>query len=160
MQTEGVIKQYALGGATALLFYAEPALTFDIDVFIFFPESKKRSQLIDLSSLYHVLKQRGYEIEKEHVLIEGIPVQFIPAYNSLVEEAVRNAVDQDYQGTRTRVIQLEYLLAIMLETNRGKDRERIGKLLEEISIDRNKLVAILRQHKLDKKWEKTFGKIK
>jgi hypothetical protein len=29
----GIIREYALGGATAVAFYAEPTPTYDIDVF-------------------------------------------------------------------------------------------------------------------------------
>ena len=94
-------------------------------------------------------------------MIEGIPVQFLPAYNALVEEGVAAAVVKDYQGVPTKVVSLEHLLAIMLQTNRGKDREMIGRLLEEgITIDTKKLSHILLRHKLRGRWEKIRGKAK
>lgn len=34
MKKEGVIKNYAIGGATALIYYFEPIQTQDIDVFV------------------------------------------------------------------------------------------------------------------------------
>ena len=34
MRDEGVVAQYAVGGATAVLFYAEPTRTYDLDVFV------------------------------------------------------------------------------------------------------------------------------
>ena len=37
MKTEGVILDYALGGAVAALFYIEPIETHDLDVFISLP---------------------------------------------------------------------------------------------------------------------------
>lgn len=161
LEKKGIIDRYALGGATALLFYAEPALTYDIDVFIFLPKGSGRGKsLINLGPLYQVLKKKGYEASMEHVMIEGIPVQFIPAYNALVEEGVCEALEKDYQGIGTRVVQLEHLLAIMLETGRAKDKERVRKLLDEVDVDRKKLLSILTRHQLDKKWEKTIGKIK
>lgn len=153
LETEGVLQGYAMGGATALFFYAEPALTFDIDIFVFLPENTGKSGLIDLSSLYSALKNKGYLPEKEHVFIEGVPVQFIPAYNELIEEAVKNAVLKDYEGVKVKVVQLEYLLAIMMDTNRPKDRERIGSLINEVKINNDLLKSILERHKLQKNWE-------
>lgn len=153
LEKEGVIERYALGGATALLFYAEPALTFDVDVFILLPGEKDSKQLINLGPIYKALETKGYPAEKEHVLIEGVPVQFIPVYNPLVEEAVREASTKDYQGIKTRVMKIEYLLAIMIDTNRPRDRERIAKLLGEIKYDKPLLEEILNRHSLRKRWE-------
>jgi hypothetical protein len=94
MQSKGVIKKYAVGGAVAAIFYVEPMLTYDLDVF--FVPSKENDGLLALSSLYDYLKGRGYKVEKEHILIEGIPVQFLPIYNELIEGAVDNAAQLNY----------------------------------------------------------------
>lgn len=158
LEKQGVIENYAMGGATALLFYAEPALTFDIDIFVFLPRDKSAKNIIDLSSLYTFLESRGYHAEKEHVIIEGIPVQFIPVYNTLVEEAVQQASIEEYEGVKIKVLKIEYLLAIMLDTNRPKDRERIGKLLDEASFDQNLLTSILKRHSLQERWGKRVEK--
>ncbi|MBI2092238.1 MAG: hypothetical protein HYT75_04505 [Deltaproteobacteria bacterium] len=91
LERDGIIQGYAMGGATALLFYTEPALTFDVDIFVFLPSAKKTSALLDIAPLYKHLESKGYRAEKEHVMIEGIPVQFLPVYNSLIEEAVKYA---------------------------------------------------------------------
>lgn len=158
LEKEGVIANYALGGATALLFYAEPALTYDIDVFIFLPGHKgEDAGLIDLGPLYRALSAKGFQAEKEHIMIEGIPVQFIPAYNILVEEAVQRAAPMEFQGVLTRVVGLEHLLAIMLQTDRPKDRERAKTLATEQAMDRKILGDILDRHALRKKWEETIG---
>ena len=87
-------------------------------------------------------------------MIEGIPVQFIPAYNSLVQEAVNNSLTHEYEGVPIKVLTIEYLLAIMFDTNRPKDRERIRKLLDEVHFNRETLELILRRHSLQNKWEK------
>lgn len=34
MRDERIVAQYAVGGATAVLFYAEPTRTYDLDVFV------------------------------------------------------------------------------------------------------------------------------
>ena len=157
LQKEKIIEGYAMGGATALLFYAEPALTFDVDIFVFLPDNKNTTTLLDLSPLYSSLKSKGYDAEKEHVMIEGIPVQFIPVYNPLIEDAVKQASIKEYEGIKIKVLSIEYLLAIMIDTNRPKDRERIGKLLDEVSFDQKALELILDRHSLRKKWEQQVG---
>lgn len=156
LENDGIIQGYAIGGATALLFYSEPALTFDVDVFVFLPPAKGGSALIDIAPLYKHLKSIGYRAEKEHVMIEGIPVQFLPVYNHLLEEAVKHASKKEYEGILVKVIELEYLMAIMIDTNRPKDRERIWKLLEENLFDKEKLESILKRHSLKKKWSQYF----
>ncbi len=77
------------------------------------------------------------------ILIEGFPVQFIPAYNELVREAVENAATLKYRDVEARVVSAEYLAAIALQTGRAKDRERVIRLLDEADIDRTVLSRIL-----------------
>ncbi len=153
LEKDGIIQGYAMGGATALLFYTEPALTFDVDIFVFLPPTKATSALIDIAPLYKHLGSKGYRAEKEHVMIEGIPVQFLPVYNPLIEEAVKHASLKKYEGVGIKVVELEYLMAIMIDTNRSKDRERIRKLLDEARFDHAKLDSILKCYSLNKKWK-------
>lgn len=37
LEREGLVTRYAIGGGIAVLFYAEPVLTYDLDVFCFLP---------------------------------------------------------------------------------------------------------------------------
>ena len=142
LEREGLYSRYAIGGAVAVLFYAEPFLTYDLDVFVLLPGFDAGS-LVDLTNLYDRLRDRGYVPEKEAVLIEGIPVQFIPAYNPLVEEAVYQARETLYRGVTTRVLRLEHLIAIMLQTGRPKDRERLAAIIDQVSPDKDYLRSIL-----------------
>jgi len=86
------------------------------------------------------------------VVIEGIPVQFIPAYNKLVEEAIDDAVEVKYERVKTKIVRAEHLLAIMLQTYRPKDRERMLLLLDEAQLDMLYLKDILERHGLQEKW--------
>lgn len=149
LESEGIIGRYAIGGAFGLLFFAEPAVTFDVDVFCHLPQP---GLLVDLAPLYKHLTGMGYETEDEHVRIEGVPVQFLPPTTPLVEEALENAVEMSYHGVSTRVFSYEYLLAIMAETNRPKDRLRIAVSLESATPDMEKLKSILSKHKLLDRW--------
>lgn len=146
---DGVIENYAIGGAIGLLFYTEPALTYDLDIFCIFQRS---GLLYSLAPVYQYLAGKGYATSGEHVEIEGVAVQFLLPTTALVEEAFSHAVTQLLHEVPTRVFEYEYLLAIMCETGRPKDRARIAVALESAQPDYAKLTDILNRHDLSDKW--------
>ena len=89
LERTGVLSRYAIGGAMGATFYVEPLLTFDLDVFVVLPHTA--GGLVTLAPLYEALRRRGYAEDGDCVNIEGVPVQFLPAYNALLEEALREA---------------------------------------------------------------------
>ena len=99
LEHDGVIERYAIGGAMGATFYVEPLLTFDLDVFVVLPQSA--GGLLSLAPLYEALRARGYTEEGECVLIEGVPVQFLPAFNALLEEASMEARATLYEEVPT-----------------------------------------------------------
>ena len=152
LQSAGVFSHYAIGGAMGAIFYTEPFLTFDLDVFVVLPQTA--GGLVSLSPIYDALRARGYiEEENECVVIEGVPVQFLPVYNSLVEESLNRAQHTTYENVPTRVLRSEYLVAIALQTGRSKDRERVRILREQAKLDMNLLADILKRHKFEEKWK-------
>ena len=151
LEQQGVFSGYAIGGAMAATFYTEPFLTFDLDVFVVLPRTP--GGLLTLAPLYDALRARGYTEENECVLIEGVPVQFLPAYNSLVEEALNQAQEITYEDVPARVLRSEHLVAISLQTGRSKDRERVRILHEQAKLDMNFLAEVLRRHQLEEKWK-------
>lgn len=153
MVKSGVIDQYAIGGAMALLFYMEPALTFDLDVFVFLP-NQSSGLLTDLSSIYHYCQSKKYSVQQEHIVIEGIAVQFIPAYNGLVQEAVTRAKRKKLGKVGVRVFGLEYLMAIMLQTGRAKDFARLAQACEETRFDKSLLQKLIKKNGLENAWRK------
>lgn len=150
LEADGVIERYAIGGAVAAIFYTEPFQTFDLD--IFFATDISQSNLLSLSSIYDHLAALGYEAEGESVLIEGWPVQFLPAFNALTAEAVDQAVEIKFKRTPTRVMRAEHLAAIMLQTGRAKDHARLVQLLEQHALDMELLKDIISRHGLMEKW--------
>lgn len=146
LEREGVITRYAIGGGVGAIFYMEPFLTFDLDVFVRLRQTP--GGVLTLSPIYEALKTRGYETEGECVVIEGIPVQFLPAYNPLVEEALAEAREVRYAGTVTRVLRAEHLVAIMVQTGRDKDRQRFATFMEEAELDEAYLQGVLQRHQL------------
>jgi len=151
LQRKGLIKDYAIGGGIATIFYVEPFFTYDLDVFIIPSGTVKEQNLILLSPIYSYLEAKGYKWKGEHIIIEGVPVQFIPA-DELEKEAVTRAKGVEYEGVKTRVMAPEYLVAVLLRAGRKKNLEKIEKLLEQTKIDRRKLGAILRKYGLSKKF--------
>jgi hypothetical protein len=151
LENQSVFSRYAIGGAMAATFYTEPVLTFDLDVFVVL--SPETGQLISLAPVYEALRARGYGEEKEAVMLEGVPVQFLPTYNALVEEALGQAREIDYDGVPARVLRAEHLIAIGLQTGRSKDRARVAMLREQGSLDLNLLADILKRHQLEQKWK-------
>jgi hypothetical protein len=150
LQKSGVIKSYAIGGGIAAIFYIEPVLTYDLDIF-FVPSAEGMDIL---SPLYRELKKKGCRAENEVVMIEGVAVQFIPVYNDLIKEAVEAAVESNYKRVKTRIVRPEYLLAIALQTNRPKDRERAAMLLEQARFDPKRLVRLLSSYRLSERFQK------
>jgi hypothetical protein len=136
-------------GAT---FYLEPVATLDIDIFVSFQKSAG-SPLLTLSPIYDYLTTRGFKTEKEYIVIEKWPVQFLPPGNALVEEALAQAVETEVEGAKTRVMTAEHLVAIALQTGRAKDFSRILQFIESGTIDAGKLKTILARHELVAKWQ-------
>lgn len=151
LETEGLLTRYAIGGAMALLFHTEPVATFDLDIFCFVPES---GPLITLAPLYDALRAGGHTIDAEHVVIAGVPVQFIPAYNQLVIEALSEAESRKFGETPTHVLRLEHLLAIMLQTGRPKDWQRAAMVSAAATVDELRLLDILNRHGLTETWKR------
>jgi hypothetical protein len=147
LKSEGVVKDYAIGGAMALVFWSEPRPTFDLDVFVRFPS---KSVLVSLEPIYDWARRNNYTEKAEHIFIGEIPVQFIPAHNALAEEAIATAAELDFEGQRVRVIRPEYLIALYLEPSARthKRLERVAALLEEGIVDREFLDTILAKHHL------------
>ena len=128
----------------AFLFYTEPARTYDLDVFVFLPPQE--GALISMAPLYKQLEGLGYHFDAEHVMIHETPVQFLPAYNPLVEEAMEHAILQSYDGVQVRVISPEYLIALALQTGGKHRRVRAEALLDEGKVDQVLLTRIFDAH--------------
>jgi len=151
MEQEGTIGRYAIGGAVAATRYIEPVQTYGLDIFVVLPVSP--AGLISLTPIYAYLTQRGYTPQGECIVIEGWPVQFLPVYNALTEEALAQAIDVEFGATSTRVLSAEYLAAIMLQTGRPKDHARLVQFFEFDALNRAVLEDIVARHGLTSRWE-------
>ena len=153
MQSDGVIGQYAIGGAVGATFYLEPSATVDVDVFVTLP-TVPGSSLLSLAPIYDYLTVHGCTLEGEHIIIGDWPVQFLPPHDAMEQEALAEAVETEVQGVRTRVLSAEHLVAIALRAGRAKDYARIVQFLELGVADLDRLNGILVRHGLADKWER------
>jgi hypothetical protein len=152
MEADAVIQRYAIGGAVGATFYLEPVATLDLDVFIALrPDSG--SLLANPTPIFDYLKARGGKMEGEYIVIAGWPVQFLPAANSLIEEALDQAVEKDVAGASMRVFTAEHLVAIALQTGRAKDKTRLLQFIETGALDPDRFQAILSRHGLKAAWQ-------
>lgn len=140
----GLIKDYALGGALAAIYYVEPFTTYDADI-IFVAADEGLSA--GIPAIYSYLRERGWRIEREHLLIKGFPVQFLAAAH-LTGEAVRAARPIEYEGVPAKVFRPEHIIAIAASVGRHKDLARIEQLLAQTEIDRPLLDDLLRRYNL------------
>lgn len=150
MQADGVIREYAIGGAVGATFYLEPAATLDLDVFVVL-QAQPGEGLVSLAPIYEYLRTRDGEVRGEHVVIAGWPVQFLVPSDKLDQEAVAEAISTELDGVKTWVISAEHLAAIALRTGRAKDHMRLAQFLEEGALDRRKLQIIIEKHRLTSK---------
>jgi hypothetical protein len=143
------VEDYAVAEAMALVFWIEPIPTSDLDVLVFLPGEE--STLVSLAPLYRWAEERGYAARAEHVVIEGVPVQFLPAHNPLADEAIKRAVTLEYEGVPVRVVRPEYLVALYLEPGARslKRRERAAALRESGAAAAAVLEELLRRFNLE-----------
>jgi hypothetical protein len=140
----GLIEDYALGGALAAIYYVEPFTTYDADIIFIVAE---KGLTAGIPAIYAHLRKQGWRVEREHLLVQGFPVQFLAAAG-LTEEAVREARAIEYEGVPAKVFRPEYIIAIAASVGRHKDLARIEQLLEQAEIDRTLLEDILHRYKL------------
>jgi len=132
----GIIQDYSIGGAYAVGFYLEPILTFDLDIFVLMDSDD------EFHRLYSYFRERQLKIENIYVIIDELPVQFLPTYiGPLFREAVLAARRVEMEGVETKVLGPEHLVACLLLAYRPKDKAIIPRLLE--LSDMEKLMEIV-----------------
>ncbi len=147
LKNEGIVSNYAIGGAMALSFWAEAVPTYDLDVFVLFGSNEL---IMTMTPIYEWAARHGYEVRSEHIEIAGIPVQVLPAHDALTEEAIVTAVDLPYDTETTRVMRPEYLIGMFLEKSArsAKRLARVAMLLESDKVDRELLSRVLGRYGL------------
>ena len=123
-----------------------------MDIFIIF-QPEEGSLIVSPKPIFDYLKARGGVMEREYIVIAGTPVQFLPPGSPLVEEALKEAVDKDMDGTPVRVFTAEHLAAIALQVGRAKDKTRLAQFIEEGALDLPRFQEIIAKHGLTERWQ-------
>ena len=147
----GIISKYAIAGGLAHFYYIEPSVTYDLDIIISF--KIEPNKLMPLKSVYDWAKKNNYELIGEHINIEGIPVQFLPTYNKLVEEALEKSKKIQLFNVTTFILPAEYLMSMMLQTGRAKDKERLIKFFEDAKFSEKIFDEIIKRFDLLEKYK-------
>lgn len=153
MQADGIIERHAIGGAVGATFYLEPVATLDVDIFVSF-RPQPGSFPVSPQPIFDYLRAHGWSMEGEYIMIAGWPVQFLPPGTPLVEEALREAVARDVEGTRVNVFTSEHLAAIALQVGRAKDKARLLQFIEAGALDAARFQEILARHDLGGAWQR------
>lgn len=152
---QGVIKDYAIGGGYAVMYYGIPYSTFDLDVLVLLGSEE------DFHNLYSHYLQKGNKIENVYIYIANMPVQFLPNYiGPLFDNAIKKAKQITVNGVPSKVVKLEYLIALLLTAFRPKDKIHIIELAK--NADMPTLHEILKtfdgaQHVLSKRLKEILG---
>lgn len=152
VEREGIIQKPTIGGSVAIMYYAQPVKTDDLDMFCHIPN---QGFLVDLGPLYKRLEELGCKIKDLYVNVRGVDVQFlVPANQPLVEEALENAASVTIDKVKAHVFEYEYSLAVKAEAGRAKDWAQIAAALESAPPNKEKLDAILTKYGLLEKWRR------
>src|SRR5688500_13503543 len=94
LASNGAMKQYAITGAVAALYYIQPTPTEDLDILVSVGDFEKH----------------------DSVLLEGWLVRFLPAASAFDEEALEQADEVEFQPKgeaviKTRIFKAEHLVA-------------------------------------------------
>ena len=150
MLRAGVIGNYAMFGAVAQMRYTQPVATLDADVLVS-PPAMQDINVLD--PICHFCRSRGYNPEGEAILVGDWPVQFIPAFSRLTEEAIDRAETGEIGGLPLRVVRADYLAAIALSVGRAKDFARVLSLLEADAVSSNDIERLCARHDLLSQWQ-------
>jgi hypothetical protein len=152
MQADRIIASYAIGGAVAANFYLEPSDTKDVDVFVVL-NPPPGQLLVSLDSINGYLDTKGFQFTPEGLpVIFGWPVQFLPASNPLLREALEQSIERSIDGVPVRAFTAEHLAAIAFDLGRPKDQRRLDQFREEKALDPSKLSEILKRYGLLERW--------
>ena len=154
-----VIQHYAIAGAVAALNYVQPTFTEDLDILVSIGHfDTHRSGLILPTPIETALAAMGYsERTGVSIMIEGWPVQFLPAASELDEEALQKAVDLDIglptdPPLKARCLRAEHVVAFAVKLGRLKDLARVQAILEQHAVDVVALKDVLERHGLLGPW--------
>lgn len=157
----GAIHRYAIAGAFAAMNYIAPTLSDDLDILISIEDFESRqSGLILLAPVEKALAELGYSDRTDlGIMIEGWPVQFLPAASDLDQDALDSAIEIEIGSPggsplKARCLRAEHVVAIAIKVGRLKDLARVQSFLEQHAVDLFLLKQVLQRHGLMRDWRR------
>lgn len=151
IKTEGLVSDFALGGAVAASAYIEASETEDVDVFVVVSPPVGTS-LNPLSNVWPNLIEHGAKQDGMHLHIGGWPVQLLASGKPLYDEAIATALQKNVGDQPCRIIAPMYLAALALDAGRNKDYSRIEKFLQSGQVPRGELELLAGRFGLTERW--------
>lgn len=159
LHKNGIIGNYAIGGAVAAAFYSEPVNTIDLDIFFMF-DPPQTGIILSLAPIYEYLNERGYEFDHEFIYIAGWPVQFIESsHDPLWSDALRNARTMRVNQVEAKVLPPEHLAVMWAEAGRMKDLAKIEEFDKAHAMKRSVLLDVLEKFGKMEYWKGIQGKL-
>lgn len=129
LKAEGLIVDYAIGGAVAAQVYIEVSDTADVDVFVAF-NTDGVHPLAPLGPIWANLIRHGAIQQDDHLIIGGWPVQLLAESSDLNLSAISHAIEATVEGVSGRFMDPPHLAALALKAGRSKDYPRIVEMLQ------------------------------
>lgn len=154
MRARGVIGRYAVGGASAVAFYADPIATKDLDIFFLF-EPPQDGLILSMEPVYDYCREHGYSYDHEFISIGGWDVQFIESgHDPLWTDALANARTFTFDGGSIDVLPPEHLAAMWASAARSKDILKILHFAASDVLDPAKMREVLARFDMLEMWRK------
>lgn len=120
-------EEFAICGGVAVSVYLKPRTTMDVDILIHGDFEKVLEQI---KSRFNKLTSFSVEDKNTGVEIEMLTGRVINTNQSLIDDAIKNANEIDFEGTSVKVISPKYLIALKL----GRAIKNIpGKSSQDVS---------------------------
>lgn len=158
-QSQGLISGFALIGGLAVSTWSNPRATMDIDLLLLI-QPEDRNRLVDAlcaAGIEAELCKGGFD-DPVPYLIRAKNLDIILVTRKLEAEAVKSSIQIDLAGCALPVVSPEYLILLKLQAGGPKDQMDIRELLASAPFDRQRLVELAHQHRLDKALEALFQK--
>jgi len=128
--------------------YTEAVATLDADVLVAVPAPDR----LDALAPIYFCRARGYQPEGEAIRVGAWPVQFVPVFNELTQQALTAAETADFEGEPFRVVDPFHLAVIALATGRAKDFARVLALLDAGAVAQDQVAVLAARYGLAEAW--------
>jgi hypothetical protein len=145
LKRKKVINDWVIYGAVAFIYWDEPVVTFDVDIFVTTAvEADYYSKVLSALGRYGPVVKEAATFS-----IGGVLVQVFPATgHELWEDLINHAVSAKVDGEPVRIASREHLIVLALQRfDPVKDVPRISRLYEKA--DHGKVDSLLKRFDKD-----------